>query len=237
MGNSWFQFKQFRVEQAGSAMKVCTDACIQGAWTAASLQSRPPARVLDIGTGTGLLSLMLAQVTPAIIDAVELDTAAAAQAIANFAGSPWNTRLHGLQSDIRTFSSPETYDFIITNPPFFQNDLRGPDARRTAAMHTATLGYADLLDAIARLLSPGGSFSILLPYPEFRIFQELANAQGHSLRALLDIQQSPAHAPFRSVGIFGKGDAQPAETLVIHDEHRQYTPAFSALLQPFYLYL
>lgn len=237
MGNSWFQFKQFRVEQAGSAMKVCTDACIQGAWTAAHLQTDLPVRILDIGAGTGLLSLMLAQQTPAIIDAIEIDPDAAKQAAANFAASPWQERLQLIHADIRTCDTGTLYDFIITNPPFYQNDLRGPDARRTAAMHTATLGYEALLSAIRRLLKEDGGFSVLLPYAEFRIFRLLAESQGFRMRALLDVQQTPAHAPFRSVGIFGTGETFPDETLFIYDTERKYTPAFTALLQPFYLHL
>lgn len=237
MGNSWFQFKQFRVEQAGSAMKVCTDACIQGAWTAAYLQTAPPARLLDIGAGTGLLSLMIAQQITASIDAAELDAAAAEQARANFAASPWAERLRLIETDIRTFASPEPYDFIITNPPFYQNDLRGPDARRTAAMHTSTLDYAALLAAIRRLLKADGSFSVLLPYEEFKIFRALAEWQGYPLRAVLHIRQSATHAPFRSVGIFGEGKTRAEDALIIHDAQRQYTPAFAALLQPYYLYL
>ncbi|WP_341836389.1 methyltransferase [Chitinophaga pollutisoli] len=117
MSNSWFQFKQFRVEQGDSAMKVCTDACIQGAWTARHLQSSPhPERILDIGAGTGLLGLMLAQQTTSIIHAVELDPASARQGMVNFGSSPWATRLWLAEGDIRTFKFEDRYDFIISNP-------------------------------------------------------------------------------------------------------------------------
>ncbi len=237
MGNSWFQFKEFRVEQAGSAMKVCTDACIQGAFTAAQLSSSHPARILDIGTGTGLLSLMLAQQTTSGIDAVELDPSAAVQAAANFAASPWSKRLRLTESNISHYESPEPYDFIISNPPFFQRDLRGPDARRTAAMHTTTLNYETLLSAICRLLRKDGQFSVLLPFEAFTEFNQLAKAGGYSLLARLNVRQTPAHAPFRSIGIFGQGVQQPDAELIIHNAERQYTQAFIDLLHPYYLHL
>ena len=134
MGNQYFQFKRFTVQQAGSAMKVCTDACIQGAFTAAYIREQLPGAspVLDIGAGTGLLSLMLAQSGNGTIDAVELDAAAAQQAAENFAASPWSERLRVFHTDIAHFNPAQRYPFIITNPPFFDNDLQGPHQRRTA---------------------------------------------------------------------------------------------------------
>lgn len=239
MGNSYFQFKQFTVQQAGSAMKVCTDACIQGAFTAAYLQTRLPAvqRVLDIGTGTGLLALMLAQRGNYAIDAVELDAAAARQAQENFAASPWPHQLQIFHTDIKDFHPEAAYPFIITNPPFFENNLQGPQQRRTAAMHTVSLGHAELLAAIQQMLAPGGSFSVLLPAGEFERFRRMGEAAGFTLRELLEIQQTPAHVPFRCVGIFGPAGDLHTGQLVIHDEQRQYTPPFVTLLKDYYLYL
>lgn len=239
MGNAYFRFKQFTVQQAGSAMKVCTDACIQGAFTAAHLRAQlpGPARLLDVGTGTGLLALMLAQAGNYAIDAVELDAAAAQQASANFAASPWADRLTVHQTDIIDFRPAQQYPFIITNPPFFENSLQGPHARRTAAMHTTTLGYEKLIAAITGLLEPGGSFSVLLPYEGFNRFRPLAEGAGFTLQRLLDVRQTPGHSPFRSVGIFGPGAALQPEQLVICNDQRQYTPAFVKLLKDYYLYL
>ncbi len=104
-------------------------------------------------------------------------------------------------------------------------------------MHTATLDYTALLSSISWLLDDEGSFSVLLPHTEFQTFRRLAESAGYPLRALLNVRQTPAHAAFRSVGIFGAGEVSPEEELIIHDEQRQYTPAFSALLQPYYLHL
>ena len=235
MGNSYFRFKQFTVQQEGSAMKVCTDACIQGAFTAAFVKQET--RILDIGAGTGLLSLMLAQQSPAVIDALELDEAAFRQAAANFESSPWPGRLHALHQDVQTYAPAELYPFIITNPPFFENDLKGPDSRRNAAMHTTTLDYAALLNAVQRLLTPHGRFSVLLPYEGFQRFREMAEAAGYTLQELLEVRQTPGHGFFRSIGIFGRGGGTHARELTVHDAARQYTPAFTALLKDYYLYL
>lgn len=232
MANTFFEFKQFKVHQDKTAMKVCTDACIQGAFTAARMPA--VAKVLDIGTGTGLLSLMLAQQSAAAIDAIELDEQAALQAAANFEASPWGDRLNVILCDVREHVGVK-YPFIITNPPFYENDLKSPSHTRNAAMHAVSLGYEELLAAISRLLSKDGSFSILLPYEGFQRFREMASS--FSLRELLLVRQTPAHDYFRAVGIFGpSGDLNTAE-IAIYDAQRKYTPEFSALLQQYYLYL
>ncbi|RAI97865.1 tRNA1Val (adenine37-N6)-methyltransferase [Chitinophaga skermanii] len=240
MGNQHFSFKQFTVHQDRCAMKVCTDACIQGAYTAQYLQNTPHIhRILDIGTGTGLLSLMLAQKSPAIIDAVELDINAYEQAKGNFAESPWNDRLHIIQSDIQALEAPNKYDFIITNPPFYEQALKSSDHLRNQAMHATTLSYKALLTAIDHNLLPNGEFSVLLPYEPFKDFLALATTMGFTLHNRLDVQQSPKHSYFRTVGIFSRNThPQPiTNTLIIKDEQNQYSPTFINLLKDYYLYL
>ncbi|SIN83260.1 tRNA1(Val) (adenine(37)-N6)-methyltransferase [Chitinophaga niabensis] len=234
MANTFFEFKQFTVHQDKTAMKVCTDACIQGAFTASRMPAVP--RVLDIGTGTGLLSLMLAQQSSAAIDAIELDEQAALQAAANFEASPWGDRLHVIREDVRAFSG-EHYPFIISNPPFYEQDLKSPSHQRNAAMHAVSLGYEELLAAIKRLLSKDGSFSVLLPYDGFQRFNALAVSGGFVLRELLLVRQTPAHDYFRAVGIFGPAGTLNTTEISIYDAQRNYTPEFSALLQQYYLYL
>ncbi|PSL28926.1 tRNA1(Val) (adenine(37)-N6)-methyltransferase [Chitinophaga ginsengisoli] len=242
MANHYFRFKQFTVHQEACAMKVCTDACLQGASTAAYLQTNKPGiqRILDIGTGTGLLSLMLAQqLSSATITAIELDAAAAGQARSNFIASPWSERLQVIETDAREMAGDVQYDFIITNPPFYESDLKSGNHLRNQAMHATTLDYNDLLTVIDRQLAEGGEFSILLPYRPFGEFVTLAGAAGFYLKEVVHVKQSERHAYFRSIGIFGREQNKPqVASMAIREADQQvYTPAFVSLLQPYYLYL
>src|SRR5689334_11682345 len=142
MPNEFFCFKQFTIHQQYCAMKVCTDACLFGAWTASAITNEqlPAGLILDIGAGTGLLSLMLGQqLNNSIIHAIEIDAVAAQQAGDNFAASSWSEQLHVYNTAIQSFSPAQQYDFIITNPPFFQNDLASPNAQRNLALHSHQL--------------------------------------------------------------------------------------------------
>lgn len=223
-------------------MKICTDACLQGAGTAAYLLGRKPdvARILDIGTGTGLLSLMLAQQLPAAaITGIELDTAAAGQARSNFAASPWKERLQVIETDARELVANGQYDFIITNPPFYESDLKSGNHLRNQAMHATTLDYSDLLKVIDGQLTEGGAFSVLLPYRPFGEFTTMANAAGFYLQEVLHVKQSERHDYFRSIGLFSREQVEPKITsMAIREADQQtYTPAFVSLLQAYYLYL
>lgn len=221
-------------------MKVCTDACIQGAFTARYLFDNDTAApaILDIGAGTGLLSLMLAQRVNAAITAVELDPAAARQAAQNFAASPWANRLILTEQDIRKMDGSRAYDFIITNPPFYEGSLKSGHAQKDKAMHATDLGYKELIEAIDRQLAPGGEVSVLLPYAAFDIFSALALKSGYYLQQVLYIRQREGSGFFRSVGLFSKTAANPVvKELAVYDNGDVYTPGFAELLQPYYLYL
>lgn len=237
MANQFFRFKQFTVHQEGCAMKVCTDACLQGAYTASYITEANS--ILDIGAGTGLLSLMLAQqFNKANITAIELDEAAAAQAARNFAVAPWATQLNVINSDVRTLSLASKYDLIITNPPFYETDLKSPDKLRNQAMHATTLGYEELLAVIDQHLAAAGVFSVLLPYKPFATFEVLATQKGFFARKVLHVKQSVHHDRFRTIAIFGRsGTVRDEETMAIKEADNDYTPEFRALLQPYYLYL
>lgn len=242
MANHYFRFKHFTVYQDACAMKVCTDACVQGAYTAAYLRSNKPGiqRILDIGTGTGLLSLMLAQQLPdTYITAIELDTAAAGQARSNFDASPWKERLQVVETDAREMVSDHQYEFIITNPPFYESDLKSSDHLRNQAMHATTLDYKDLLKVIDRQLKKDGEFSILLPYRPFGEFEAMAKIAGFYLQEVLHVKQSEQHEYFRSIGIFARRqDVPKIGSMAIREADKNtYTPAFTSLLQSYYLYL
>src|ERR1700709_822606 len=152
MSNPYFQFKQFTIYQDRSAMKVCTDACILGAWFA---QKAPAySRVLDIGSGTGLLMLMLAQKHKGEIKGIELDLAAYRQLRDNIGLSPWKSMLKVFPGDVRSFSFPDKFDFIITNPPFFEGDLLSASDSANLAKHSKELTLIQLLSVIDANLSP-----------------------------------------------------------------------------------
>lgn len=240
MANHYFKFKAFTVHQEHCAMKVCTDACVQGAFTAQYLEQTHlvPAYILDIGAGTGLLSLMLAQKTEALITAIELDLPAYVQAQQNFSASPWAARLQVASADIREWESGRCFDFIITNPPFYEAALKSNNHQRNQAMHATTLNYRELLLAIQQQLTPTGRFSVLLPYTSFDSFMLQAQQGGYYLQQVLYIRQTPQHDFFRTVGIFGKEVTQTiTTTMSIYDEEKAYTPEFVSLLKDYYLYL
>jgi tRNA1Val (adenine37-N6)-methyltransferase len=235
MSNSYFQFKQFRIEQEGCAMKVTTDACIQGAWTPVLPHVK---RVLDIGAGTGLLALMLAQRSPGIcVDAIELDRAAAGQARENIDACVWKERLNVMEGDVRDYRSVNKYDLIISNPPFFNNSLLSDKANRNQARHTNSLSYVDLLSAIENNLGEDGHASILLPLAEYKLWKELLDDGDWFELNKLSVKHRPGAEVKRVISVFGKTKMNPAgdSALIIKDESGNYTPAFIDLLAPYYL--
>lgn len=169
---SHFRFKQFTVAHDRSTMKVGTDAVLIGAWTNVDNATT----VLDIGTGCGIIALMLAQRTAnsAHIHAVELDHESFIQAGENFINSPWPERLFVHHTSIQTFEPSLKYDLIISNPPFFNKSLQPPDERRGYARHTSSLSFSDLIRAVDRLLTSEGRFNVILPFHEGLEFMSLA---------------------------------------------------------------
>ena len=176
MPNAYFQFQQFKIDQAKSGMKVTTDACLFGAWVASEISRQDdPNRILDIGTGTGLLSLMLAQRTKhSIIDAVEINELAFEEAQSNFKQSDWKERLNVYQSAIQNFVSDHKYDIIISNPPFFAQSQKGLSESKNQALHASDLLAEELLISIGKFLTENGSFYLLFPEREMDQFIELA---------------------------------------------------------------
>lgn len=239
MANPWFRFKQFTVHHDKCAMKVTTDACLFGAWVASKMADQTAIKnVLDIGTGTGLLSLMLAQQLPqAEIDAVELDANAADQAQANAGQSPFSHRVHVIQQDILQFQAPHQYHLIISNPPFHERQLASPDAEKNKAHHDATLTLGQLASTCQRLLQEGGSIALLLPYYRKEDAITLFQEQGFFPQATCDARQSASHSFFRTMLLFSTQPSHPVheEVIVIKNADQHYSPEFVTLLKDYYL--
>ncbi|OIN59673.1 methyltransferase [Arsenicibacter rosenii] len=219
-------------------MKVCTDACLLGAYADVANQQAAP-RLLDIGTGTGLLALMAAQRNPtARIDAVEIDTDAARQATENAEASPFSDRITIWHTPVQQFNTaPASYDRILTNPPFYTNHLRSPDAAVNRALHTDDLPFGDLLTAVDRLLHRQGQWWVLLPPYEMDQLTQQAVRFGLTPFQRLQVQHHANKPFFRHITGFSF-TSQPGtdSTLAIYEtDGRTYTATFRSLLQDFYL--
>ncbi len=217
-------------------MKVCTDACLFGAWIPANDDVK---NMLDIGAGTGLLSLIMAQKTNAAIDAVEIDEAAFFQAKENIANSTYKDRITVLNEDFKYFNPSKKYDLIITNPPFYEHQVHSADERERTAKHAIDLTLENLLTHAAGLLSENGKLAILLPY--YRKEECLKYAQLLKLypEQSIHIRQTPRHDFFRYAVIFSFDDTMLSQDLSfsIKNEANQYSETSIALLNSFYLYL
>ena len=222
-------------------MKVSTDACLLG--VVADLTGAT--RLLDIGTGTGLLALMAAQRHATVeIAAVEIDAAAAAQAAGNAAASPWagRVRIHGLSLAGYAATQPDQFSHIICNPPFFRHSLRSPDAARSTARHEAedTLSFDALAAFAAEFLLPTGLLTVLLPPPEMRAFEQVLGAFGLHSATRLVVRHRPGSQPLRHIVGFRRGAVVSQETeLTIRaaENDEEYSAEFRALLAGFYLAL
>lgn len=237
MPNSYFQFKRFRIDQGQTAMKVTTEGCVFGAWVASVAQ--PSSRILDVGAGTGLLSLMLAQqFADAKVDAVELDQAAAHQATNNFGQSPWADRLHLHRQNAMDFEGANQYGLMITNPPFYNQSLLSPASNLNLARHEDALSQKALVHLAAKHLVDMGSLYVLYPEREANTFAELAERDGLYLSRELSVFNSPGSKKFRVIGEYHRVQREvKKEVLNIKDVKGDYTADFIALLKPYYLHL
>lgn len=238
MPNTWFQFKEFKIEQEKCGMKVCTDSCLFGAWVADKIQKKiiEPATILDIGSGTGLLSLMTAQKSNAKIDAVEINENAYLQTKENFKASKYKERLQAINADVKHWNGNKKYDLIISNPPFFENDLPSANQNKNFAKHHYGLTLNELMDLIKSRLAKDGNFSVLLPFHRMSYFKKLANEKEFYLKDELLVRQAPTHAPFRVMLFYGtKSEAFASDELIIKGEDGGYTAPFSLLLRDYYL--
>lgn len=241
MANSFFRFKTFTVHQDKCAMKVCTDACVFGAWLASRAVQHGLAEgpMLDVGAGTGLLSLMLAQQTQGCIEAVEIEENAFEQARQNFGQSPWPDRLTAIHADIREWSPASRYDLLFSNPPFYEHDLRSVSGTRNIALHSSALNLGELVQVAKRTVTSRGRFAVLLPFHRAVGFEELAKQSGFFPVERVLLQQTPRHTPFRAMYLCA---AEPpanclTQELVIKKNDDEYTDAFRDLLGNYYIAL
>ena len=218
-------------------MKVGTDGVLLGAWA----RVEHCKRILDMGTGTGLVALMAAQRSQADIVAIDLDADAVAQASENVVASPWKERIHVLEADARNLefkiqNSEFFFDSILCNPPFFENSLKSPDAARTMARHTDTLTFDELARSAARLLSPEGELSVVIPYDRAHDMTVSAACNGLFATRQTIVVPVEGGKPKRILMAFTReGAAHAVETLCIHDAQRCYTPEYVRLVEDFYL--
>lgn len=241
LANTFFQFKQFMVHHERCAMKVTTDSCLFGAWVATELHRLmpPPVRLLDIGTGTGLLSLMAAQANKGFIDAVEIDKAATKQAEDNIEASPWKERINILHQDVLKWQTATKWDCIFSNPPFYQDDLKSFKTTKNLAHHDEGLKFSDLLFFIKNHLTESGTFFLLLPAKRENELAPLLADNGLFLHQKVLVQQTPQHQPFRLLikGGNQKGSGITESVIVIKNDADDYTQDVASLLKDYYLYL
>ena len=226
-----FRFKQFAVEQDGVAMKVGTDGVLLGAWADCSKAKR----VLDIGTGTGVIALMIAQRSDAqSIVGIDIDDSAAACAAQNFACSPWSTTLRAEQSSAQEFDD-EQFDFIISNPPYFVDSLLCPDSQRTTARHTTDLTFEDLDKAVCRLLDKGGKFALILPVEQMERY--ISMTRLHLVRRC-DVYPVVGGQVKRVMAEFAfenRADVVVENLAIERGQRGDYTEQYVALTKDFYL--
>ena len=249
MSSPFFKFKQFTVWHDRCAMKVGTDGVLLGAWTPYTIHHTPytntPARVLDIGTGSGLIALMLSQRFPtAIIDAIDIDEAAVAQARDNFAASPWSDRLHAHHISLQDYTNDQRlttndkYNLVVSNPPFFTDSLKNPDAARRLARHTDTLSLDELFACAADLLTDDGLFSLILPADSKSQILNLKSQMlnGFHLSHLTRVYPKPGKPVKRLLMTFTKKESPLIEdSLFIESESSHRSPEYSTLTAEFYL--
>jgi len=244
MANSFFRFKQFTIHQDRSAMKVTTDGCLFGAWTANAIHQlqRPPVSCLDIGTGTGLLSLMVKQQNPdCIIDAVEIDEAAAREARYNIEAAGKSEQITVHQEDILQFQPGKKYSVIFSNPPFYENELKGTDPGKNKAHHNEGLLFNELLIRCHQLLESDGHVYLLLPFKREKELMEKINDAGFLITRHTRVRPAVQLGYFRfMIEIKFNSDSissMSSEELSVKDEQDRYTPSFTGLLRDYYLYL
>ncbi len=236
MKHTPFRFKQFAVHHDRSTMKVGTDGVLLGAWA----NPANAKTILDIGTGSGLIALMLAQRTSADvqIDAVELEAHASHEAQENINHSPWADRIKLYHAAIQQYETDVRYDLIISNPPYFENSQKPPEEKRTITRHTDTLPFTELLHAVERLLKEDGTFNVILPYTEGTAFIELAGSHKLFCTRKWSFLTREGKAIERLLLEFAfHQKTMETNEILLYSEGENWSDGYKALTKDFYLKL
>ena len=236
MSNSTFKFKHFTIHQDKCAMKMGTDAVLLGAWVDIG---NNPFSIFDIGSGTGILALMLAQRCHAeVIDAIEIDENAYEQCVDNFENSPWSDRLFCYHASLEEFADEveDAYDIIISNPPFYSEDFKSDNSQRDLARFVDALPFEHLLKSVSKLLSEKGRFSVIIPFKEEENFIGLASEVNLFPNRILRVKGNPNSETKRSLIEFTINKTEiKIEELIIETQRHQYTEDYVNLTKDFYL--
>ena len=235
MSNDYFQFRQFIVHQQRCAMKVGTDGTLLGAW---ALAPSGRCRILDIGTGTGLIALMMAQRFPeSSVLGIDIDPEAVAQATENVRLSPFSERIKILQEDVMKFDDMDGFDAIVSNPPYFVDSLECPDDQRTMARHTVSLTYEGLIRQAFRLLKDEGCLSLVIPSESRSLIESAACLEGFFLSHVCLIKTTPRKQPKRQLIEFRKHSVKELiiEVGVIEDSSNLRSSWYQQLTKEFYI--
>ncbi len=234
---STFRFKQFEVIQEKNAMKVNTDSVILASWVKSDAKN---SRILDIGTGTGLLALCMAQKHPkSTIHGIEIVKENSHEAHINFSNSKWSENLKAIHISLQDYTPTNNYKLIICNPPYFNNSSKNPNSNKTIARHTDLLSYKDIIDFCDVHLAKNGELSIILPFDEAKLFEEIAFKSNLYPSKKLYIKGNKNKTPNRICVSYIKEVLTPVliQNLTVRTPDHQYTKEYIALTNNFYLNL
>jgi len=236
MSNQFFQFKQFTVFHDRCAMKVGTDGVLLGAWASVN----KPGRILDVGTGSGLIALMLAQRSNALIDALEIDPESAAQAMENVKRSPWYNRISVVNDSFQNlYHTGLKYDMIISNPPYFSRSLEAPEPKRKMARHNSSLDAETLAQGVSRLLTPEGAFHIIIPSEAFTSLSSIMKKHSLMIFRQTNVFSLPGSKCIRVLAEFRNSDKKPevkvTDLIIETGVRHSYSDEYKELTKEFYL--
>lgn len=233
--NNYFQFKKFTVVQEKSAMKVGTDGVLLGAWINPGVAET----ILDVGTGTGLIALMLAQRSEAEITAIEIEKNAAGEASENVARSPWKERIKVVHAAFQEFSETnnQAFGLIVSNPPYFSNALKSSNTMRSVARHDEKLPFYKLVQGARKLLRPDGRLAVILPVPAWKEFSDIAGFYGLFPIRILRVKPAPEREPNRILCEFGtaREDLTEETLTILNIDGKSYSDDYKRLTRDFYL--